>query len=121
VRDWEAERDRRIQHARGNFARSLKLMNSRNPEISDDGFYLLSLLAADHIDELIEEYRRDGSRSGVLLALIADARSPRAFDVLVEALDHEDESCRFCAEGGLRKLGTKEARRLLFEHGRPTR
>lgn len=63
MRDWEAERDRRIQHARGDFARSLKLMNSRNPEISDDGFYLLSLLAADHIDELIEEYRRDGSRA----------------------------------------------------------
>jgi hypothetical protein len=121
VRDWERERDRLLKHAEGNYARSLKLMHSKDPQFSEDGFQLLSLIAADHIDELIEEYRRADTHTYWLLELIADARSPRAFDVLVEALDHEYDWYRSRAEGGLRALGTKEARRLLFERGLRTR
>jgi hypothetical protein len=121
VQNWEAERDRLLRNAQGHYARSLKLMHNKDPQLSEDGFHLLMLVAADHIDELIEEYRRDDTHRYWLLELIADAKSPRAFDVLVEALDHEDEWYRSRAEGGLRALGTKEARRLLFERGLRTR
>ena len=96
-------------------------MHSKDPQLSEDGFHLLMSIAADHIDELIEEYRRDDTPGYWLLELIADAKSPRAFDVLVEALDHEYEWYRSRAEGGLRDLGTKQARRLLFERGLRTR
>ena len=121
MRNWEAERERLLRSAHGDYARSLRLMRDKDPQFSEDGFHLLTLIAADHIDELIEEYRRDGPHRYWLLELIAGAGSPRAFDVLAEALDHEEESYHSRAEGGLRALGTKEARRLLFERGRRTR
>lgn len=80
--NWEAEQDRLLEHAKGHYARSLKLMHSKDPQLSEDGFH-----------------------------------QPRAFDALVEALDHEYEWYRSRAEGGMRDLGTKQARRLLFERG----
>ncbi|MGN9807741.1 hypothetical protein ACTMSW_00050 [Micromonospora sp. BQ11] len=47
-----------------------------------------------------------------LLELIGDARSPRAFALLVEELHSRDESLRDWAERGLR-LDTKESRPVL--------
>ena len=62
-------------------------------------------------------YRRVPDDQFWILELIADARSGKAFPLLVEALDHEREEIRWRAANGLRKLGSKEARRLLFERG----
>lgn len=124
MRDWEKEREQRNKRARGNFARSLELMYSRDNQFAEDGFHQLQSIAADHVEELIAEFRRQpglGERCW-LLELISEAGSPAAFGLLVEQLTNEEyDSLRFWAQRGLQKLGTKEARRVLHEHGLPTR
>lgn len=117
MRDWERERDRLLKKAQGDLTRSLALLRSEDPLLSEDGFHLVADIAAGHIPELIAQYRRDDAFRYWLLELIADAGSPVAFAFLVEVLDHEDEWYRSRAAGGLRTLGTKEARRVLFERG----
>ncbi|WFF08351.1 HEAT repeat domain-containing protein [Micromonospora sp. WMMD1076] len=114
---WMRERDRLLEQAEGNYERSLKLMRSNDPQLSEDGFALLEPLARKHIEELMTEYRRVPDDQYWILELIADAQSEKAFDLLVEALDHEREDIRWRAANGLRELGSKEARRLLFERG----
>ena len=49
-----------------------------------------------------------------LLELIGAARSPDALPVLGAQLDSSDESLRYWAVAGLEKLGTPEARTLLW-------
>jgi hypothetical protein len=114
---WMRERDRLIEQASGNYERSPKLMRRNDPQLSEDGFALLEPLAREHIEELMAEYRRVPDDRFWILELIAGARSDKAFQLLVEALDHEREEIRWRAANGLRKLGSKEARRLLFERG----
>jgi HEAT repeat protein len=118
MRDWMRERERLLQRAEGNFERSLNLMRSKDPQLSEDGFSLLGPLAREHIEGLMAEYRRPGiSDQYWILELIADSGSDRAFDLLVEALDHEREEVRWRAATALKGLGSKPARRLLFERG----
>ncbi|MDG4827221.1 HEAT repeat domain-containing protein [Asanoa sp. WMMD1127] len=102
------------------FARALRLMRRRDPQLAEDGFQRLRAVAGQHVDRLVDEFRHEpdhGLRCW-LLELIGHARSPRAFELLVGQLSSDDESLRKCAERGLRLLDTKEARTALFEHGR---
>jgi hypothetical protein len=100
------------------FERALRLMRRQDPQVAEDGFGLLQQIAGEHVDELIVEFGREtdhGLRCW-LLELIGQARSPRAFDLLVAQLQSEDESLRDWAGRGLRLLETKEARRVLWQH-----
>ncbi|MDX8148317.1 HEAT repeat domain-containing protein [Lentzea sp. BCCO 10_0061] len=100
------------------FDEALWLMRRHDPQKAEDGFGLLRQIAAEHVDELVEAFRAEDDR-GVrawLLELIGDARSPEALPILVEHLDHEDESLADWAVAGLRKLDTKEARIALYRH-----
>lgn len=110
------ERERLLKRAEGNFGRSLELMRSRDPQLREDGFGLLGPLACAYIEELITEYRHPDTVDRYwILELIADSGSDQAFDLLVEALDHEREDFRWRAARALQNF--KEGRRLLFERG----
>jgi hypothetical protein len=74
-------------------------------------------VAPEHVADLISAYAREedhGLRCW-LLELIGDARSPEALPTLTEALASQDEAIRHCAQTGLQKLDTKEARTLLWQ------
>lgn len=101
------------------FARALLLMRRRDPQLAEDGFQRLRGLAAEHVDRLIDEFRRETDH-GVrrwLLELIGEARSARAFDLLARQLRSDDESLRSSAERGLQLLDTEAARTVLWQHG----
>ena len=100
------------------FVRAMRLMRRRDPQLAEDGFQRLCEIAGAHVDELIGEFGRETDH-GVrcwLLELIGEARSPRAFDLLVAQLRGEDESLSDWARRGLRLLDTKVARRVLWQH-----
>lgn len=102
----------------GEFDRALRLMRRRDPQLAEEGFGRLREIAGEHLDELIAEFTREtdhGLRCW-LLELIAQARSPRAFDLLVAELRGDEESLRCWARRGLRLLDTKDARRVLWQH-----
>ncbi|MET9228205.1 HEAT repeat domain-containing protein [Lentzea sp. NPDC003310] len=100
------------------FDEAMWLMRRHDPQKAEDGFALLRPHAAEHVGELIEAFRGEEDR-GLrcwLLELIGYARSSEALPLLVEYLDHEDESLASWAESGLRELDTKEARTALYRH-----
>jgi hypothetical protein len=100
------------------FARALRLMRRRDPQLAEDGFQRLRGIAAAHVDRLIDEFRRETDH-GVrcwLLQLVGEARSARAFDVLTGQLRSDDESMRSWAAHGLRLLDSEEARAVLRQH-----
>lgn len=99
----------------------LVMMRKHNPQTSEDGFHFLLSHAAEHVDELMAEFRteKDHGLRCWFLELIAAARSSKAFDLLREQLRSEDEGLRYWAIDGLQQLGTPEARQLLFDAGVP--
>ena len=104
----------------GEFEQALRLMRRRDPKAAEDGFGRLREMAGEHVDELIGEFAREtdhGLRCW-LLELIGQARSPRAYDLLVAQLQGDDEALRASAQRGLRLLDSKDARRVLWQHER---
>lgn len=99
------------------FARALLLMHRSDPQLAEDGFQRLRAMAGEHVDRLIDEFRRepDHGKRCWLLELIGEARSPRAVALLAGQL-RGDESLRYWAERGLRLLDTKDSRAALREH-----
>jgi HEAT repeat protein len=92
-------------------------MHKHNPALREEGFFALQPHAREYLPELIAEFEKEtdhGLRCW-LLELIADAKSKESFPVLVEALRSEDDSLWSYALSGLKKLDTKEARRVLWE------
>jgi hypothetical protein len=99
------------------FQRALQLMRRRNPQLAEDGFHRLRDMAADHVEELIEEFNREHDH-GVrcwLLELSGDARLDRTLPVLTAQLHGDDDALRDWAVHGLQKLNTPQARRLLWQ------
>ena len=93
-------------------------MRRHDPQLMEDGFWLLHAHAAEHTDELIAEFEREGNDHGLrcwLLELIGEARSERAFPLLAEQLHSSDEAFQRWAVRGLEKLGTKAARQALYQ------
>jgi len=98
------------------FQQAMRLMRRRDPQQAEDGFHHLRAMAADHVDELIDEFLREhdhGLRCW-LLELIGDAASGKALPVLAVELHSNDEALQDWAVRGLRKLDTPQARRLLW-------
>ncbi|WP_280499062.1 HEAT repeat domain-containing protein [Nocardia farcinica] len=98
------------------FHAAMRLMRKHDPQLQEDGFAQLVPLAAGHIAELIEEFEHEhehGLRCW-LLELIGEARSPAALPLLEAQLHGDDEALRGWAVTGLNKLGTHEARTLLW-------
>jgi hypothetical protein len=99
------------------FEQAMYLMRRHDPQQRDDGFAMLRVHAAEHVDELVAEFLRE-SNHGLrcwLLELIGYARSAHALPLLVQQLDSQDEALRGWAVRGLQLLGTREARRALFQ------
>lgn len=72
--------------------------------------------AAEHVDELLAEFRRE-SDHGLqrwLLGLIGYARCARVLPLPVQQLHGHDEALRGWAVQGLQLLGTREARQALY-------
>jgi len=96
----------------------MRLMRARYAGDREDGFHTLLPHAAEYIDRLIDEFQRETEDHGLrcwLLELIGEARSEMALPVLVEQLYGDDESLRWWAIHGLRKLNTKRAREELWK------
>ncbi len=92
-------------------------MRKRDPQLREDGFHALLPHVHEHIEQLIDEFSHETDR-GLrcwLLELIGEAKSPEAFPLFVEYLNGDDEWLRDWAIYGLKKLNTKEARRILWE------
>jgi hypothetical protein len=99
------------------FDRCMWMMRRHDPAIQEEGFHALLPHARDHLPELIREFRAEtdhGLRCW-LLELIGEARSDVAFDLLAEELSGPDEALRSWAIRGLEALGSKPARRLLWD------
>lgn len=97
----------------------MRQMRKRDPQAREDGFHTLRPHAAEHLDALITEFRREGDH-GLrcwLLELIGEARSPAAFPLLLEQLHADDDALRWWAVRGLELLDTKDARRALRTAG----
>ena len=97
------------------FQHAMRLMCSRDPQKQEDGFQVLRLHAAQHLEALITEFHRE-SAHGLrcwLLELIGEARSADALSVLTAQLHGDDESLRSWAVEGLERLDTRPARRQL--------
>lgn len=95
----------------------MQLMRRHDPQKQEDGFALMRVHAAEHLDELIAEFHREpdhGLRCW-LLELIGHARSPRALPVLTEQLHSTDEALRHWAVTGFELLNTDEARQALHQ------
>jgi hypothetical protein len=104
----------------------MRLMRSHDPQLKEDGFHALLPVASEHIDALLEEFQAERDDHGLrcwLLELIGAARSDKGLSVLADQLDSPDEMLRGWAERGLRRLDSKEARRILWkmEQGSPRR
>ena len=101
----------------GRFAAAMRLMRKHDPQLQEDGFHDLALIAHDHVPELMAEFaaEKDHGLRCWLLELIGMAKSPAAMGLLVEHLDSDDESLRDWAIRGLRLLDTRESRRILWE------
>jgi HEAT repeats len=99
------------------FRDAMRLMRSSDRQRMEDGFHLLLPHAAEHVDELVGEFRRERDDVGLrrwLLELIGEGRSAEALTLLVEQLGSDDESLRAWAVTGLEKLGTRQARQELW-------
>jgi HEAT repeat protein len=99
------------------FRRAMQMMRRHDPQTMEDGFALLQPCAAEHIEELIAQFRQepeDGRLRYWLLELIGDARSPAALPLLAEMIGDKHESIRRSAARGLEQLGSKEARTVLW-------
>lgn len=101
----------------GRFREAMRLMRGSDRQRMEDGFHLLLPHAAEYVEELIDEFRRERDDAGLrrwLLELIGEARSPEALPLLVEQLGSDDESLRAWAVTGLQKLDTRQARQELW-------
>ena len=99
------------------FKKCMAMMRKRDPQTQEDGFHLLLPHAGAHVQELIEEFSKEkahGLRCW-LLELIGSAKSADAFEFLAGQLRSADERFRFWAIRGLKNLGTKDARTLLWQ------
>ena len=104
------------------FAACMAMMRKHDPAIQEDGFHTLLPHAVHFIEELLNELALEKHSHGLrcwLLELIGKARDPRALGVLVNYLRAGDESLRYWAVEGLRRLDTHEARKALYEAGEP--
>ncbi|SEO54736.1 HEAT repeat domain-containing protein [Actinacidiphila rubida] len=100
------------------FREAMRLMRKRDPQQQEDGFHQLLPHAAEHLDELIQQFEHEQDDHGLrcwLLELIAAARSPAALPILAAQLNGPDESLPSRAAVGLSKLDTPEARTLLWQ------
>lgn len=115
--DYEHARAQALRNAAGDFAKAMRMMRSGDPQAAEDGFLLVQEIAAQHVDELVEEFGREvrhGKRCW-LLELLGEVRSPQLFTLFAAELDSDDESIRWWAQRGLELLDTKDARRLLWQ------
>ncbi|MFI9103675.1 HEAT repeat domain-containing protein [Streptomyces fildesensis] len=100
------------------FGEAMRLMRTRDPQRREDGFHQLLPHAAEHLDELLEQFAQEQDDQGLrcwLLELIGAARSPAALPTLAAQLNSPDEALRAWAAVGLTKLDTPEARTLLWK------
>jgi len=66
----------------------MRLMRKHDPQLQEDGFHMLRPHAAEHVDELIAEFRAEKKDHGLrcwLVELIGDARSEAARPLLTPA------------------------------------
>ncbi len=99
------------------FKKCMAMMRKRDPQTQEDGFHWLLAHAGEHVHELIEQFgqEKDHGLRCWLLELIGSAKLPDAFEFLSGQLRNADERFRFRAIKGLKNLGTKEARTLLWQ------
>jgi hypothetical protein len=99
------------------FSKCLSMMKSRRRQTMEDGFHWLLPHAGEHVCELIEAFGKEkehGLRCW-LLELIGAAQCPDAFQLFAELIRSNDWQFRSCAIRGLKNLGTKESRTLLWQ------
>jgi hypothetical protein len=100
------------------FERGMAMMRKHNPQVQEDGFGLVKSVAAQHVQDLITAYTNETDR-GLrcwMLELLGEARSTEALAVFSQALEDPDDSVRSWGERGLKRMGTSDARTLLWEN-----
>ena len=99
------------------FKKCMAMMRKSNPQTLENGFHWLQARAREHVRDLIEAFGEEDDLSVrcCLLELIGSAKSPDAFDFLAGQLRTTDQPLRRWAIWGLKNLGTKESRTLLWQ------
>jgi hypothetical protein len=95
------------------FCRQRNLSGSR----SDYIFSLLQGYVAEHLEECLSacSVEADYGARRDLLEIISELCSEQAIPLLNASMSDSEEGIRFWAEHGLRKIGTKAARKILWE------
>ena len=114
---YDGSREKFLNKGFPGFEICLEMMRKNDPQMQEDGFFLLGPHAAEFLDRLLAEFYRleNDSLQYWLIELIGKAKSPAAFPFLVEQLYSADESLRYWAIRGLKELDTKEARTILWQ------
>ena len=100
------------------FQDAMRMMRAADPQRKEDGFQLLRDHVTEHTDKLIAEFERDENDHDLrcsLLELIGETKSESAVPLLAAQLHSPDEAFRDWAITGLENLGTKPARRALYQ------
>ena len=95
----------------------MELMRKHNPGTREEGFHTLLPHAAEHVDELLAAFgvETDSGLRCWLVELLAEARAPELVDFFAGRIYGDDGSLRTSGLLALARLGTKEARRVLWE------
>jgi hypothetical protein len=104
------------------FERRLRMMNSRDGIIAEEGFGEILTHIEEHLEDLIAVFQAELSKpegerinTSWIVELISESGSEAALPTLVEQLYSFDSSLHFWAVRGLEKIGTKEARIELWK------
>lgn len=99
------------------------LRNRKDAETQEAGYHWLLPRVGEFVEPLLAELaaESDPRMQGWILELLGEARDTRVFSAFVRHVLNSDESVRWWAEWGLRKLGlTREGRKVLWEaHQQP--
>jgi len=93
-----------------------------SPNVNGTWVDIICLELQDHAAECFSELvaaisAKENERIRILLlAALAEAGLPEAISILAENLHSPQESLRYWSEFGLEKIGTKEARAILWSY-----
>ena len=101
------------------FLSAMERMRSKHANQQEQGYNMLLAHAGKFPEELIAEFRAetDHGLKCWLLELLADSRSEKVFDLFHEMLDASNLTFRDLAVKGLRRLNSKESKKLLSDRG----
>lgn len=101
------------------FAKCMKMMRGRDPQVMEDGYHWLLDCASDFIPELIHELNieTDPGLCYWLMELLAETKDPCTLEIFKQRLEDPNDTIRNGAIWCLQELDTRESRTILWNAG----